>query len=182
MPTRYRLPVVVAWRLSGTEQPVTCRAAHPWADSLGSGDVTSLGPPLQPRGEPHAWSHRRPRPRRLRRRIRVRGSDPRARERRPHGARPAEPVARRRLRRQRRQRRGQGHRRPGRAGRAFLRRRRDHPGVRRPGERDRPGLSRGVRAGGGRELRERAAAVPAASARQDGRPDPLRRARRRGRS
>ena len=51
-----------------------------------------------------------------------------------------------------------------------------------PGERDRPGLSRGVRAGGGRELRERAAAVPAASARQDGRPDPLRRARRRGRS
>jgi len=30
-------------------------------------------------------------------RHRVRGSDPRARERRPHGARPAEPVARRRL-------------------------------------------------------------------------------------
>src|SRR6516225_9754400 len=52
LPTRYRLQVVVAWRLSGTEQPVTCRAAQPWADSLGSGDVTSLGSPLQPRGEP----------------------------------------------------------------------------------------------------------------------------------
>ena len=55
-------------------------------------------------------------------------------------------------------------------------------GTTRPGERDWPGLSSGVRAGGGRELRDRAAAVPATPARQDGRPDPLRRARRRGRS
>ena len=43
------------------------------ADSLGSGDVTSLGPLLQPRGEPRAWSYRRPRPRRLPRRVRVAG-------------------------------------------------------------------------------------------------------------
>ncbi|HLK72952.1 MAG TPA: alpha/beta fold hydrolase [Streptosporangiaceae bacterium] len=34
--------MLVAWRLSGTGQPVTCRAAHPWAGSLGSGVVTGL--------------------------------------------------------------------------------------------------------------------------------------------
>jgi hypothetical protein len=66
LPARCRLQVVVAWRLSGTGQSVTCRVAHPWAESLGSGDVASLWPPLRPRGEPHAWSHRRPRPRCLR--------------------------------------------------------------------------------------------------------------------
>ena len=71
-----------------------------------------------------------------------------------HGARPAEPVAKRSaLRRQRRRQRGQGHRRPGRAGRhsyggAVITQ--VSAGL---AERDRPGLSRGVRAGGGRELR-----------------------------
>ena len=44
-------------------------------------------------GQPSSWSTA------LRRRIGVRGSDPRVRERRLHRARPAEPVARRRFRR-----------------------------------------------------------------------------------
>jgi hypothetical protein len=36
LPTRYRSQVVVAWRLSGTEQPGYVPAAHPWAGSSGA--------------------------------------------------------------------------------------------------------------------------------------------------
>src|SRR5262249_629029 len=59
-------------------------------------------------GDPEACSGRGLGPRRFRGRARVRGSDPGAGERRPHGAPPAEPVAGRRLRRRRRRQRGQG--------------------------------------------------------------------------
>jgi hypothetical protein len=47
------------WSHSGwAAQPVTCGAAHPWAGSLGSGDVASWGSPLPTLRRTHAWSHR----------------------------------------------------------------------------------------------------------------------------